>query len=114
MRPAEQAPDATVCVIRFDHTVGPVLCWSTLDDIPHASELDTVRAAIESTLPMFVLPEGASSRRSNRPAASAPDDQPNSTPNGRPFRLSIRHESRFVLPVGTTGEVGRLLATNAE
>ena len=101
MRPAEQAPDATVCVIRFDHTVGPVLCWSTLD----ASETDAVRTAIESTLPMFVLPEGASSRRSNRPQASTPESLSNSTPNGRAFRLSIRHESRFVLPVGTTGEV---------
>lgn len=107
MRPAAHAPDATVCVIRFDNTVGPVLCWSTLDDLPQTAS-EAVRAAVESTLPMFVLPEGASSRRSARPVASASiESRPTSGPEGRAFQLAIRHESRFVLPVGAAGEVSR-------
>jgi hypothetical protein len=107
MRPVAHAPDATVCVIRFDNTVGPVLCWSTLDGSPETAS-EAVRAAVESTLPMFVLPEGASSRRTTRPMAIASNEsRPTSGPGGRAFHLAIRHESRFVLPVGAAGEVRR-------
>jgi hypothetical protein len=96
IRPAEDCPDVIVALLRFDHVIGPVLAWSTLDDdLDRTSSV--LRTALTETLPMFALPEGASSRRSNVEAKRSKGP--------KAFHLEIKHESRFILPVGTNSEV---------
>ena len=94
--------------------VGPVCAWTTLPitlnkargeepTTPDSKDASPeLRAAIVDTLPMFTLPEGASSRkRGDRGGAGVRVARP----PRHAFQLEVRNESRFILPVGQKGEV---------
>jgi len=109
IRPAKQAPDAIVGVIRFDKTVGPVLLWTTLaDQLSSPSNSDNLKdtqnieldIALYEVLPMYALPEGASSKRNNKT-----NNQGSQKKKNKSFQLEITNESRFLLPVGSNNEV---------